>query len=128
MKTFLRMISDRQTMVLTLPNLDFGSLNQNNLAKLRALFRHAANRFRGQTLILDVSAARSAGAAFLTQVHEFASALDKINASFVIAGDVDGLIRLVGWNRRFRCYPSLVDAVLAASDRQQRLSMSTCIP
>jgi hypothetical protein len=113
MKSSLRMMSDRHTMVLTLPNLKFDSLQDDNLAKLEALFRHAVERITGTVLILDVTVVQSAGAAFLTHVHEFAESLKKKQITIVLVGNLKGLFRLVGWERRFHLYASLLDALLA---------------
>jgi anti-anti-sigma regulatory factor len=113
MNSYLRMMSDRNTMVLTLPSLKFDSLHDHNLAELEALFQHAVERIAGTALILDVTVVQSAGASFLTHVHQFAEALKKKEITIVLVGNLKGLFRMVGWQRRFRLYPSLLDALLA---------------
>jgi hypothetical protein len=113
MNAHLRMMSDRQTMLLTLPDFKFDSLQQQNLAKLEMLFRKMGEQVTGKTLILDVSRVRSAGAGFLTEVNRFASVLGVRQVKLVIAGDVGGLLKLVGWQRRFLCYSSVLDALMA---------------
>src|SRR5262249_2661719 len=119
MNSYLRMMSDRQTMVLTLPSLKFDSLHDQNLTKLETLFRHAIRQVAGTALILDVTVVQSAGAAFLTHVNQFADALRKRQIAIVIVGNVKGLFRLVGWQRRFPLYPSLLDALLAWKEWSQ---------
>jgi hypothetical protein len=116
MKSLLRMLSDRPTAVLTVPSLKFGSLQERNLTRLETLFRQTVPRITGGTLILDVVVVRSAGAAFLTEVNRLAEALRKKQVKIVIAGDLGGLFKLVGWHRRFRCYPSLLEAFVARAD------------
>lgn len=113
MNSSLRMMSDRQTMVLTLPSLKFDSLQDQNLARLETLFRRVVQRVTGTTLILDVTVVQSAGAAFLTKVNQFADSLRQNQIKFVIVGGLRGLFELVGWQRRFRLYPSLLDALMA---------------
>jgi hypothetical protein len=113
MKTYLRLMSDRQMTVVTVPSLDFNSLHDRSLRQLTRLFQHAAERVVGTTVILDVTPVKTAGAGFLTAVHHLATALAGKQVRLVIAGDLKGLFRLAGWERRFRLYPSLVAALLA---------------
>ena len=112
MKIYLRLLSDRQTMVLTVPCLDFNSLQHQRLRQLGSLFRHAAEQAVGRIVILDVTPVKRAGAAFLTEVHRLASELARKQVQLVIAGDLGGLFRLAGWQRRFRLYNDLADAVI----------------
>ena len=117
MKRYLRLISDRQTLVLTVPALDFNSLHVGNLRKLGKLFRQTAEQTIGRIMILDVTAVKSAGAGFLTEVHRLAMDLAKRQTQLVIAGDLGGLFRLVGWERRFRLFDSLAAAVMGLGER-----------
>jgi len=117
MKRYLRLISDRQTLVLTVPALDFNSLHAGNLRKVGKLFRQTTEQTIGRIMILDVTAVKSAGAGFLTEVHRLASELANKDAQLVIAGELGGLFRLVGWERRFQLYDSLAAAVVALAEQ-----------
>jgi hypothetical protein len=109
-------MSNRQSMIFTVPCLKFDSLQDRNLTHLEELLRRVVQQVKGTTLILDVTVVRSAGARFLTEVNRFALALARKQVQLVIAGELEGLFRLAGWQRRFRLYPSLVAAVLAWSE------------
>jgi hypothetical protein len=116
MKTYLRLMSDRQMTVVTVPSLDFNSLHDRSLRQLTRLFQRAAERVVGTTVILDVTPVKTAGAGFLTAVHHLATALAGKQVQLVIAGDLKGLFRLAGWERRFRLYDSLVAAIVARAE------------
>ena len=117
MKRYLRLISDRQTLVLTVPALDFNSLHAGHLRRLGKLFRQTTEQTIGRIVILDVTAVKSAGAGFLTEVHRLASELANKDVQLVIAGELRGLFRLVGWERRFPLYDSLAAAVMDLGER-----------
>jgi hypothetical protein len=120
MKNYLRLLSDRQTGVLTVPSLDCNSLHDQSLRQLSKLFRHAAERFIGSTCILDVTPVKAAGAGFLTEVNRLATALAEKQIELAIAGDLGGLWRLVGWQKRFRLYDDLVAAIIASAECSPR--------
>jgi hypothetical protein len=117
MKRYVRLLSDRQTTVITCPRLDFNSMQEENLSRLTRFFRHAADRVIGQKVILDTTSVESGGSRFLTAVHRLATDLAQKQVQLVIAGDPGGLFRLAGWNRRFRLYHDLLAAMLSLSDR-----------
>jgi hypothetical protein len=116
MKTYLRLMSDRQTTVVTVPSLDFNSLHNERLQQLARFFRNAADRVVGRTVVLDVTGVKTAGAGFLTEIHRLSRALTEKHVQLVIVGELRGLFRLVGWHRRFRLYDSLVAAAFARAE------------
>ena len=110
MKRYVQPLSDRQTTVITVPGLDFNSLQLENLRIVRKFFAYAARRAVGSTVILDTTPVITAGAGFLTEVHRLATRLAEREIQMIIAGNLSGLFRLVGWERRYRIYENLADA------------------
>lgn len=117
MQKYMRLLADRQTTVITVPSLDFNSLHCESLRLLGLFFEHAAECVFGTTVILDVTAVKSAGAAFLTEVNRLAMALTAKQIQIVVAGDPGGIFRRAGWMRRFPSYTDLVAAVSAPEKR-----------
>lgn len=105
-------IQNFSTIVVTLRNVEYGSLHEAELATLHNDLADVNDRLESaRNVIVDLSELTMFGSAFLRLIHEQLAPLKMLGTNVILCGDKTGLLALTAMHLWFSLTPTLEAAL-----------------